>query len=162
MTKKSKKPRKSPEERFRERLIRTQDGCLVFTGCVDCYGYGQVQVNRKRFRAHRFAFQLHHGREPSSQLMHTCDNPPCCDVNHLRECTHLENHRDKQQKGRALGKTAPRLRAEHALEIRRRRREYGHTYIRLAKDFDVTQRTIWCVITRRTWRHLPDEVGSAS
>ncbi len=56
----------------------------------------------KQVYAHRLAWALHNGADPSGfVVMHLCDNPPCVNPDHLRLGTYLENNRDCMAKGRA-------------------------------------------------------------
>ncbi len=66
--------------------------------------------------------------------MHTCDNPPCVNPNHLIQGSDADNMRDKTLKGRA----AIKLTAEDVRAIRAAPRgskamadEYGISYVHL-------------------------------
>lgn len=72
-------------------------------------GYGRIQYRRRKVRVHRLAWELHHGPiAPGAVIRHTCDNPPCCNVAHLRSGTQQENMRDRDRRGRQrYGPNAP-------------------------------------------------------
>lgn len=60
-------------------------------GTKDRYGYIQIQLQHKRYGAHRLAWLYVHGRFPDSQIDHInrvkADNKIC----NLREVTHQQN-----------------------------------------------------------------------
>lgn len=78
--------------------------CSFWEGSRDRDGYGNVVFQNRVVKAHRYAFMLHFGRlvTPGLEIGHTCDNPPCVRIDHLREWTSGDNQRDKHQKGRAV------------------------------------------------------------
>jgi hypothetical protein len=52
--------------------------------------------------AHRLAWMLVHGDIPDGlMVLHRCDNPPCCNVDHLFLGTRADNMHDMSVKGRA-------------------------------------------------------------
>lgn len=73
--------------------------CWPWRGATDTNGYGHVRVASRVWKAHRAVFLKHHGFLPEV-VMHTCDNPPCCNPLHLRAGTKALNNDDKMQKGR--------------------------------------------------------------
>lgn len=77
--------------------------CIEFN-TVDKDGYGQMMVNtskgRKNVRVHRVMHFYATGENPPV-VMHTCDNPSCCNPAHLRGGTHKDNSEDMVRKGRA-------------------------------------------------------------
>ena len=91
---------RSIEERFYPRLAERPNGCLEWTGCTD-HKYGSLKVYKVAWRAHRLAWALAYGDIPTGMLvLHTCDNPPCCNPAHLFLGTQSENMKDKVNKGR--------------------------------------------------------------
>lgn len=69
--------------------------CLVFTGSRNKGGYGIV---RGKY-VHRIVLEHHYGPSPLGTL-HSCDNPPCVEIKHLKYGTQKENMQDRDAKGR--------------------------------------------------------------
>ena len=98
------------EKRLRGHLkIDAETGCHIWTGRRDANGYGHIgvqepgqrQVHR---RAHRVAWELANGPIPEGLVvMHMCDNPACCNPEHMRLGTRADNARDRAAKGRGKG-----------------------------------------------------------
>ena len=64
-------------------------------------GYGQFKVDGKQHPAHRVAFKLAYGYLPAGLLVrHTCDNPGCCNPNHLILGTNQDNMSDVAARNR--------------------------------------------------------------
>jgi|SRR5215831_3108519 len=64
-------------------------------------GYGKARVANRDWRAHRLAYEVWVETIPVGLLvLHSCDNPSCCNPAHLRAGTHLDNQREKWSKGR--------------------------------------------------------------
>lgn len=70
-------------------------------------GYGNVQWTddygiKRRISAHRLAHMLRHGIDlaAGALVLHSCDNPACCNWRHLRVGTHRENQMDAVARGR--------------------------------------------------------------
>lgn len=93
-------PRMDVGERLRAQVSQV-GGCLEWTGALGTDGYGRIQIARRKWSVHRLAWMLHRGHIPDGLcVMHTCDNPRCVSINHLRLGTHLENMMDRDAKGR--------------------------------------------------------------
>lgn len=105
-------------EAFWSKVDKTDpSGCWPFKGFIKWDGYGWVHRQGKNMAAHRYAWMLTHGEPPAGMhLLHTCDNPPCCNPSHLRLGTHLENMADRVAKGRhRMGRIYPdRVRPKRA------------------------------------------------
>ena len=93
-----------PEAAF---LARTEpllwSGCVVWRGTTSPKGYGQLYVNGRKVRAHRYAWEREHGPIPDGLYVdHACWEPSCVNVDHLRLATPQENQQNRSgaRKGR--------------------------------------------------------------
>lgn len=94
------------EERFHAKVgEQLPNGCMEWTAQLWSNGYGcfWLGIGGKRALAHRIAYSLEHGvtLDVNQVVMHTCDNPKCVNVDHLRLGTQLENIDDMKVKGRS-------------------------------------------------------------
>lgn len=78
--------------------------CHPWMRSRDSCGYGiapRTTEDRSR-KAHRTAWLLVNGPIPDGmQVLHSCDNPPCCNVSHLFLGVHADNMADMAAKCRA-------------------------------------------------------------
>lgn len=79
--------------------IPNRNGCLEWTGSRDIEGYGRLSLNLKQYKAHRMTL-IEAGFEEMEHALHSCDNPPCVNINHLSFGTAKENVLDAVTKGR--------------------------------------------------------------
>lgn len=90
---------------FWEQLNHLPNGCWEWKKGKDYDGYGLTSFERKIIKAHRLAYLLKYGEIPQGmQVLHKCDNPPCCNPEHLMLGTTKDNMRDAHQKGRLAGR----------------------------------------------------------
>lgn len=79
--------------------------CWNWRGSLDRYGYGQFKPVSGAYplRAHRVAWEIWNAQDVPDGLsvLHSCDNPKCCNPAHLRPGTHLDNMTDKTNRGRS-------------------------------------------------------------
>lgn len=82
-----------------------KDYCWEWRASLDRHGYGQFKpvVGANPLRAHRVAWEIWNGRDVPGGLLilHSCDNPKCCNPNHLSPGTHKQNSEDMVKRGRA-------------------------------------------------------------
>lgn len=121
-------------------------------------GYGQKKIHGKMRRAHRLAYVQHHGLSfediEGLVVMHTCDNPPCVNVDHLVLGTTADNIADMCAKGRQGGGRPPIL-DEYAVRwIRSYYATGDYTQQELADQFGVVRETVSRITTRRNWKHV--------
>lgn len=90
--------------RFWEKVDkRGDDECWEWKGTRDRRNYGHFSpLGGERTRqAHRVAYEMLHGPQPSHLFVcHRCDNPPCCNPAHLFLGTAADNTHDMLAKGR--------------------------------------------------------------
>ena len=75
--------------------------CIEWHRCRNQQGYGQWVFQGRQRQAHRVIFYFHHGYWPTV-VRHTCDNPPCVNIEHLLPGTHADNNRDMVERGRQV------------------------------------------------------------
>jgi hypothetical protein len=95
---------KTLAERFEARVHpEPTTGCHLWIGGEYSGGYGKfgLGVRGSAMLAHRFAWELVHGPVPAGLcVLHKCDTPACCNVDHLFIGTRPENSADMVAKGR--------------------------------------------------------------
>lgn len=96
---------RSLSERLWEKVdVGRPDECWPWRGSKK-RGYGRIRGEGGRqsrtLFAHRVVWQLEYGPIPFGLcVLHSCDNPPCCNPGHLFLGTNDDNLRDMRSKGR--------------------------------------------------------------
>lgn len=90
-----------------ERLGSTE--CWPWKGCTVAYGRGFFRISKKppiMRHASQVAWALKNGRwiRPKEVVCHSCDNPRCCNPDHLWVGSQADNMRDMAAKGRGNGR----------------------------------------------------------
>ena len=135
-------------EKLDEKLDKTGD-CWVYRNANTSNGYAHMGVSydpftkqrypRARYEyAHRIAWALHHGRWPEESMVvrHTCDNPACCNPEHLIEGTQQQNVDDRSE--RSDWQPTRKLTPE---QVEYARSSHG-TQLEVARELGVSQATI--------------------
>jgi hypothetical protein len=152
--------RKKRNSGFWECMIVTESGCWEWQGYREPGGYGQIRINGKLHKTHRLAFELTYGESPLV-VRHTCDNPPCCNPNHLLGGTHADNVADKIERGRGrcgnlrgeqIGNS--KLTTEDVLSIRANYKTGNFTLKELGEQHGVTYSMAWLIVHRKKWKHI--------
>lgn len=139
--------------------IDTEPGtCWRWTAALNKDGYGWFELNCKMHLAHRV--MLEHKLNTSLKGLcacHTCDVRRCVNPDHLYAGTHIDNMRDRGERGRLPnrhGEKAPsaKLTDEQALKIITDKATASQE---LAKLYNVSLTTIYRVRAGETFRHLP-------
>lgn len=148
---------------FNEKYIpEPMSGCWLWTGALSgSMGYGFMRrfpgEHASYKYAHRFSWEHHHGPVPDGMhVLHKCDIPTCVNPDHLFLGTLADNMRDCKRKGRMpdrRGDNAGRaiLSSSDIPYIR----ESSESLRTLARKFGVEKTTIWSILHRRSWAHIP-------
>ncbi len=80
---KEKKPKKTLEDRFWEKVYKNRDGCWDWTAYSHS-GWGYLNIDRIPQLAHRIAWELINGKIPEgNKVKQKCNNTLCCNPEHL-------------------------------------------------------------------------------
>lgn len=142
-------------------LKPTVAGCLEWQRGRTSKGYGMVRFEGQDVRSHRLAFRLAFGTFADRlglQVLHKCDNPPCCNPQHLWAGTGRENQQDKVSKGRHAPQHGSknnhaRLTEEQVRDVIARC-ERGQLQREVAAAYGISQPSVSKIVNRATWRHI--------
>ena len=101
--------------RLFSRCVESDNGCWEWQGSKNADGYGTISARCKQFRTHRVVWQLIFGEIGNLHVCHSCDNPSCCNPEHLFLGTNQQNMQDRQSKGRTKNIDAGRAKHHAAM-----------------------------------------------
>lgn len=102
--------RKNTHQTFLDRIKVSESGCWEWQHSLDNGGYGSFGINGKSWRAHRYSYQHYKGEIGGLNVLHKCDNPSCCNPDHLFLGNQSDNAIDMIQKRRSkVAKTTPEM-----------------------------------------------------
>jgi len=81
------------------------DACWPWRGTLTSKGYGRLRVGARTYLAHRVTYAAYVAgaallADRNALVLHSCDNPPCCNPSHLRIGDNADNMRDAHERGR--------------------------------------------------------------
>jgi hypothetical protein len=145
-------------KRFESRINKgNPDDCWEWIGRKDSNGYGRIDIDKKPKLAHRIAFKIANGFDCES-VCHSCDNPPCCNPNHLWAGNPKLNAEDRDKKGRSKflkprkGSFNPASKlSEEQVKCILSSNEKG---VELAIKYDVSKTAIYKIRNGENWAYL--------
>jgi hypothetical protein len=137
------------------------DECWPWQAGTNRNGYGVFTHQHEYYYAHRVSYEFYHGPIPEGLgVLHSCDNPICCNPYHLRAGTPKDNASDMVSRGRdrhvsfrGEDHANAKLTIEQVRTIRRLADE-GMNQTQIGKMFGVSQSSVMAIRTRRTWKHV--------
>ena len=154
------KYRNNPGARLWPRLTPNGE-CMEWTGTRNERGYGGLRVDGRLVKAHRFAYELTCGPIPDGlDVLHSCDNPPCCNPAHLSVGDAVRNADEMVSRGRHGGGYGKRGDDHHQHILTPEDVQYIRenpecmTVSALARKFNVARATVRAARDRKTWSHL--------
>lgn len=134
--------------------VNITDGCWLWTATTNNKGYGNFKFNKKYVGAHRASWMIHNGPIPKGKfVLHTCDNPPCVNPDHLFIGTNEDNLKDMAKKGRSTRgekNVNAVLTEERVIAIRADIR----TQDAIAAAYNISQRQVSRIKRKLNWAHV--------
>jgi len=134
--------------------------CWEWKGYKNKSGYGRITINYKNYTCHRIIYELVNNIIPDNLcICHTCNNPSCCNPNHLYLATHAINNkqcRDDKRNNIPRGENHYKtiLTNEDILEIRIKYSTNSYTQREMGKEYGVSDKTIDGIVSHRRWKHI--------
>lgn len=148
----------SVKSRFWSKIvIGSHDKCWPWKAAISKTGYGVMRINRMTVKAHRIPFLIKGEDIHGKFVCHKCDNPICCNPDHLFIGSCLDNVRDMHSKGRArkaLGSQASnvKLKEDDIPKIRGLKGKMTQREIGIL--FGVGKNAIQAILSGKHWRHI--------
>lgn len=144
------------EERLKAKIqFAGQDECWLWIGNSKAgRGYGVLcktdETGKKQVYAHREMLRMYKGEPPAGldQALHSCDNPLCCNPNHLSWGNNKRNRKEARDRLNNQGKQ--KLTAAQVEEIRKDTRSLKE----IAAAYGVHRTTIGDIKKGRAWHPI--------
>lgn len=137
--------------------------CWIWTG-AQAAGYGVISIRGKRALVHRIVHALLIGPVEGWDVLHHCDNPPCCNPEHLWHGTNCDNVQDMCKKGRhatgvvvtVVGEQNGRSKLTDAdvIDIRKLASD-GVPTTEISERYNMSYVQIYNIVNGTYWNHLP-------
>lgn len=125
--------------------------CWPWVAGRDKDGYGKMFFDRRHMRTHRVSFIIANGSiDATLVVMHSCDNPPCCNPAHLSLGTIADNDRDRDNKE----KTGNAKLSHDEVRLARKWLAAGAHYTEVAAIFGVSPTTAVGLKNGTNYRHV--------
>jgi hypothetical protein len=134
--------------------IQASDECWPWKEHLDKDGYAPFRIGSKRYKASRLVFYLKTGQDPGDlEACHKCNNPTCCNPEHIFAGTSSENRQQAVRERRGfVGELNGRAKitADDVLAIR----ASSQTNEKLAVKYGLHSSVISKIRRRDIWKHI--------
>lgn len=145
------------QRKIRDNTVVSASGCWEWNAYRLPGGYGRTRYHNQNILAHRLAWTVFNGTIPKGkQVCHKCDNPCCCNPDHLFLGTPKANWKDSRRKGRDAVSTGKLAAASRFRRIRKLTHEQvaeirSSTEMtrQLAERMETSWQNVWMIRTGR-------------
>lgn len=119
-------------------------------------------------RAHRFSYEYFNGQILANLfVLHSCDNPPCVNPDHLYEGTVLDNTKDRVNRGRQCDRRGSKsgtatIVEENVIEIlegvKARKFQLRNDVLQY---FNISEDVLANILNRRCWTNITDNYSDS-
>lgn len=148
-------------------LVETENGCIeCISHSKDTCGYTRIRYNGKHERLFRVIYQLNYGDIPKGMLIrHKCDNPSCCNIDHLEIGTQRDNVKDMIERKRSgFNKPKPQLYGTKNKANKLSEKDVEEIYLsnwgysRLSHKYNVSKNSIRLIKKKLMWKWFTDNL----
>ena len=139
--------------------------CWRWVGRKHRQGYGLILNNdvdgQHNYLAHRVSFAVANGYIPTLHILHSCDNPECCNPLHLREGTNLDNVQDRVARSRSntvSGESNGMSKLTEAQVIEIYKLKYRANQVHLARKYKIDKAIIYNIWNKKCWVAITDPI----
>lgn len=147
-------------------LKELNNGCMeCISHCKDKDGYVRIYYKGKHNRLYRVLYESKFGKIPTNMVIrHICDNPYCCNINHLLIGTQQDNVDDMWNRHRQRDFTKNLCVGEKNGSNKLTEEAVKEIYLsnmqtkKLAKLFNVSNTTIYHIKHKVYWKWFTDNL----
>jgi len=142
---------KTIEDFWKKVDVKGPNDCWEWNKNRQSFGYG----NFNGTQASRWIYQYVNDVKLPRKIVvcHLCDNPPCCNPNHLWAGTQSDNMKDMQMKNRNTKGETNGMSVLNNNQVRKIRADNRKQKI-IALDYNVTPATISRIKNQLIWKHI--------
>lgn len=146
-------------------LEKRENGCIeCISHCKDDCGYTRIKVNGKHERLFRYIYEQKYGKIPKGMVIrHKCDNPSCCNIEHLEIGTPYDNVQDMIKRGRDVYHLSkPKIQGELNGNSKLTKEIVKEIYKNKGKvkiyceKYNISASLIWQIRNKKWWKWLTD------
>lgn len=142
--------------RIKIKVAVSPNNCWEWQGSLDPRGYGRMTVQKTNRLVHRLSYEAFVCPIPNGMcVLHHCDNPKCCNPDHLYIGTKKDNSDDKIARGRdrkARGEQHHNAKLTDS-SVRQIRNAAGSERA-IARIFGISPRNVGFIRHGQSWRHV--------
>lgn len=134
---------------------KLKNGCVICTNYPKRKdGYYVIERDGKTWYLHRYLYYKRFGEIPSGKIIrHTCNNPSCINILHLKAGTQKDNIRDQIIAGtfvRGSKNGLSKLKEKDVFEIRKNKLSVKQ----VVEKYKISKGVAWSVVRNVTWKHV--------
>lgn len=148
--------------------VTKKEECLIFNGNPTKDGYFKITINKKPHVLSRYIYCILNNQKYNDNtfvVRHLCNNRNCINPEHLAKGTNIENFKDSRHYHSGIKLNEDKVEKilkdyfNNKIEIDKRGNKKLFNY-KWAKEFNVTENTIFSIINKTTWKDIYEKISN--